>query len=66
MNILKNIILASALLIAMHKAFIVLDDDPNDSEANRLANIQHQIDGNKYQEKYSQAYGALKLKGVIK
>lgn len=65
-NILKNIVLAAALLIAMHKGFVVLSKDPNDSESNRLKHIQNQIDGNEYQERYSQSYGHLKFRGEIK
>ena len=62
----KLIILSIALLVVMKMGFVVLSQNPNDAEVNRIANIQRQIDAAEMQEKYWNAYGQLKIQGLIK
>lgn len=62
----KLIILSIALIIIMKMGFVVLSHNPNDAEINRLANIQRQIQAAEMQEKYWNAYGQLKIRGLIK
>jgi hypothetical protein len=49
----------------MAKALYVLDDQQQVTDMQRIKNIQAQLAGNEYQEKYWSDYGQLKMQGEI-
>ncbi len=64
-NALKTVIVLALLAASLDKALDVLAAEPMDMDAKRLANIERQIQANEFQEKHFEAYGALKIRGLL-